>query len=149
MNKTIIKQLEDENRKLKAENVSLLKNHHSSSVDLGKVDIKKEDIKKEIENQESARENFKNQKNSENISSPFYNFQEDKTTRNKKPFELQNLTNTCEYCYNSFRSLTTLNRHIKSARRHIYISTDFIFKVFRVFSCFNFDHYDSFIVLRE
>ena len=113
VNKTIIKQLKDENGKLKAENVSLLKNHHSSSVDLGKVDIKKEDIKKEIENQESARENFKNQKNSENISSPFYNFQEDKTTRNKKPFELQNLTHACEYCYNSFRSLATLNRHIK------------------------------------
>ena len=113
VNKTIIKQLKDENGKLKAENVSLLKNHHSSSVDLGKVDIKKEDIKKEIENQESARENFKNQKNSENISSPFYNFQEDKTTRNKKTSELQNLTHTCEYCYNSFRSLATLNRHIK------------------------------------
>ena len=42
VNKTIIKQLKDENGKLKAENVSLLKNHHSSSVDLGKVDIKKE-----------------------------------------------------------------------------------------------------------
>lgn len=101
VNKTIIKQLKDENGKLKAENVSLLKNHHSSSVDLGKVDIKKE-----IENQE-------NQKNSDNISSPFYNYQDDKTTRNKKPSELQNLTHTCEYCYNSFRSLATLNRHIK------------------------------------
>ena len=118
VNKTIIKKLKDENGKLKAENVSLLKNPHSSSVDLGKVDIKKEDIKKEdikkeIENQESARENFKNQKNRENISSPFYNFQEDKTTRNKKTSELQNLTHACEYCYNSFRSLATLNRHIK------------------------------------
>ena len=114
INKTKIKQLRDENEKLKAENVSL-KNHQTSKVDLEKV-------KKEIENHDSIQENFKKEK-SENILNPSYNNQEGHTTGDNKPSDFQNLTpkdqkyDICEYCQKTFSSLMTLNKHIKNIHR--------------------------------